>query len=106
MTVMSTDVRPDVAAQVERVLKPIQQFTRGWMLNESVCRALAEELGLRNDNDLWIVGRAGVMGDCTWQTAQAGLGFVGPRGVQAAWEALPPGLTPTVIARRFAGLCT
>jgi hypothetical protein len=106
MTTISTEVRADVPAQVERVLKPIQQFTRGWMLNASVCRALAAELGLRNDNDLWIVGRAGVMGDCTWQAAQAGLGFVGPRGVQAAWQALPTGLAPTVIARRFAELCT
>jgi hypothetical protein len=93
-----------VSDQVERVLKPIQQFVRGWMMGPSA-RVLAEQLGMRSENDLWIVGRAGVLGDCPPEVAASGLAFLGLPGVRAAWEAIPEGLTPTEIASAYAGLC-
>lgn len=93
-----------VAEQVERVLKPIQQFVRGWMMGPTV-DAKARELGLRNGNDLWVVGRAGVLGDGDALVAAAGLGFLSPAHVRAAWEALPAGLTHRQVAAAYAELC-
>lgn len=94
-----------VAEQVERVLKPIQQFVRGWMMGPSV-DVKARELGLRNGNDLWVVGRAGVIGDgADALVAAGGLGFLSPAHVRAAWEALPAGLTHQQVAAEYAGLC-
>ena len=72
-----------VADQVERVLKPIQQFVRGWMIGEPVDR-LAAQLGLSSGNDLWIVGRAGVLGDGDADVAASGLAFLAPDRVRAA----------------------
>ena len=85
-----------VADQVERVLKPIQQFVRGWMTGPPTDR-LADELGIRSGEDLWIVGRAGVLGDCDADVAAAGLAFLGPRprpcsvGIAARWPDPPAG---------------
>jgi len=93
-----------VADQVERVLKPIQQFVRGWMTGPAVDQRAAE-LGLRSGNDLWIVGRAGVLGDCDAAVAAAGLAFLGPDRVRAAWDSLPAGLTHRQVADAYAELC-
>jgi hypothetical protein len=93
-----------VAEQVERVLKPIQQFVRGWMTGP-LADQLAAELGLQSGADLWIVGRAGVLGDCDADVAAAGLAFLAPDRVRAAWESLPSGLTPRGTADAYAGLC-
>jgi hypothetical protein len=93
-----------VADQVERVLKPIQQFVRGWMTGPSTDR-LAAELGMRSGEDLWIVGRAGVLGDGDADVAAAGLAFLAPDRVRAAWESLPSGLTPRRVADAYTALC-
>ncbi len=92
------------ADQVERVLKPIQQFVRGWMIGAPTDQ-LAAELGMASGSDLWIVGRAGVLGDCDPAVAAAGLGFLAPQRVHAAWSALPPGLTAHGAADAYRALC-
>ena len=78
--------RTDLLPAAERILKPIQQFSRGWMLD----RATAEygvSLGLRTGEEYWIVGRAGALGDVDHQIAAAALAFIAPvsraRGVGA-----------------------
>jgi hypothetical protein len=93
-----------VADQVERVLKPIQQFVRGWMTGPPADR-LASELGLRSGEDLWIVGRAAVLGDGDAAVAASGLAFLAPDRVRAAWESLPDGLTHRQVADAYTSLC-
>ena len=63
------------------MLKPIQQFVRGWMTGPLTDR-LAVDLGLRSGEDLWIVGRAGVLGDGDADVAAAGLAFLAPERVR------------------------
>jgi hypothetical protein len=92
------------ADQVERVLKPIQQFVRGWMTGPPTDR-LAADLGMRSGSDLWIVGRAGVLGDGDADVAAAGLAFLAPERVRDAWESLPAGLTPRQVADAYTALC-
>ncbi|MGZ4723251.1 MAG: SCO6745 family protein [Ilumatobacteraceae bacterium] len=92
------------ADQVERVLKPIQQFVRGWMTGPLTDRRAAD-LGLQSGSDLWIVGRAGVLGDGDADVAAAGLAFLGPERVRAAWDSLPNGLTPRRVADAYTDLC-
>jgi hypothetical protein len=60
---------------------------------------------LRSVQDLWIVGRAGVLGDGDAAVAAAGLAFLSPSYVGAAWDALPSGLTPRQVAASYAGVC-
>lgn len=93
-----------VAEQIERVLKPVQQFVRGWMLSD-LTDAAAKELGLANGEQLWVIGRAGVMGDCDPPAAAAALAFIGPVLVAESWTAIPAGLGPRAIAERYAQLC-
>lgn len=95
---------PTVADQVERVLKPIQQFVRGWMTGPRTDR-LAAELGVRSGEDLWIVGRAGVLGECDASVAAAGLAFLAPDRVRRAWDSLPSGLTHRQAAGAYTALC-
>ncbi len=101
---MTTATEQQVLATIARVLKPIQQFVRGWMTGDETDR-LAAELGLRNGNDLWIIGRAGVLGDSDADVAAAGLGFLGRAGVRAAWDAVPAGLSRRQISHEYAGVC-
>jgi hypothetical protein len=93
-----------VADQVERVLKPIQQFVRGWMTGPQ-CDRLAVDLGLQSGSDLWVVGRAGVLGNGDADVAAAGLAFLSPERVRAAWDSLPDGLTHRQVADAYANLC-
>jgi hypothetical protein len=93
-----------VAGQVERVLKPIQQFVRGWM-NGAPADVVAADLGMRSGEDVWIVGRAGVLGDSDADVATAGLAFIAPARVRAAWESLPPGLSHRAVADAYAASC-
>ncbi|MEA3185906.1 MAG: hypothetical protein QOC57_1943 [Ilumatobacteraceae bacterium] len=93
-----------IADQVERVLKPIQQFVRGWMTGPTTDR-LAADLGLQSGTDLWIVGRAAVLGDGDADVAAAGLAFLAPDRVRAAWESLPDGLTHRQVADAYTRLC-
>ncbi len=93
-----------IAGQVERVLKPIQQFVRGWMTGPPTER-LATDLGMASGSDLWIVGRAGVLGDGDADVAASALAFLAPDRVRAAWEALPDGLTHRQVADAYGELC-
>ena len=93
-----------VADQVERVLKPIQQFVRGWMTGPRTDQRAAE-MGLQSGEDLWIVGRAGVLGDCDAAVAAAGLGFLAPDRVRRAWDSLPAGLSHRQAADAYTDLC-
>ncbi len=92
------------AEQVERVLKPIQQFVRGWMTGPMADR-LAVDLEMQSGSDLWIVGRAGVLGDGDSAVAAAGLAFLAPNRVRDAWESIPAGLTPRQVADAYTSLC-
>lgn len=89
-----------VADQVERVLKPIQQFSRGWMASAAT-EARAAELGLASGEAFWIVGRAGVLGSCDAAVAAAGLAFLAPDYVRATWDHLPPGTTHSALAAEY-----
>ncbi len=95
-----------VPETIERVLKPIQQFVRGWMMSRATLER-GSPFGLDpNTNHFWIVGRAGVMGDCTPEVAAGGLGFLGPDMVRAAWEAVPDGVSHLAVASEYARCCT
>ncbi|MEZ5226300.1 MAG: hypothetical protein R2710_06390 [Acidimicrobiales bacterium] len=87
---------------IERTFKPLQQFTRGWMMAPATAD-YGVAVGMRSGNDFWIVGRAGVMGDCTAETATAVLGFKEPSSVAAAWAAIPEHLSPSMVAAEYAG---
>ena len=84
---MTTSTPMTAAQQVERVLKPIQQFVRGWMIGAPNER-LAVDLGMQSGEDLWIVGRAGVLGDGDADVAAAGLAFCSLAGARCV------GITP------------
>ena len=98
---MSTTTAAD---QVERVLKPIQQFVRGWMTGPRTDQ-LAAQLGIASGEDLWIVGRAGVLGECDAAVAAAGLAFLSPERVRRAWDSLPAGLTHRQATVAYTALC-
>ena len=92
-----------VEETIERVFKPIQQFTRGWMLNPATEEWGRTNLGLDRPRQFWIVGRAGVMGNCTAEVAAGELAFHSLEHVVDAWEHLPPGLDPQTVAEHYAG---
>lgn len=88
----------DVIAAIK---PPIQQWVRGWMQSlDTAARGVA--LGLRDGDQFWIVGRAGVLGDGPADVAFGGLAFLGPEHVRAAWEGLPAHLTPRAVADAYA----
>ena len=83
-------------------LKPsIQQWTRGWMLSEST-GARGVQLGLRDADQFWIVGRAGVLGDCPAAVAAGGLAFLSPSHVSEAWNGLPASLDVRAVLAEYA----
>lgn len=85
------------AETVARTFKPLQQFTRGWMMAEAT-DAYGVELGFATGRQFWVVGRAGVLGSCPWQVAAGGLAFHAPEHVEEAWAAVPAGLTHHEVA--------
>jgi hypothetical protein len=90
---------------VERVLKPIQQFTRGWMMTGGTAQR-GVDIGMASGEDFWICGRAGVLGDCDADVAAAGLAFIAPERVRLAWDGLPDGLTHRQVSDEYARCCT
>ncbi len=88
---------------IERVFKPIQQFTRGWMMNPATEDYGREVLGLDRPRQFWVVGRAGVMGSCTAEVAAAELAFHAPHHVVDAWDNLPDGLDHATVSDHYAG---
>jgi hypothetical protein len=94
------DTTVDTIAALKR---PIQQWTRGWMMT-AACDALAKELGLDGGQQLWIVGRAGVLGGAAADVAAGGLAFLSPDLVRAAWNTLPGDLDPRQVTVRYSQL--
>ncbi len=92
------------AETVERTFKPIQQFVRGWMLTPDT-EAYGRQLGLRDLDQFWIVGRAGVLGSCPTEIAVGALAFHGPGKVADAWQQLPDGLDHATVAGHYHGRC-
>lgn len=92
------------AETVERTFKPLQQFTRGWMMAEATDTYGVEVVGMRTGREFWVVGRAGVMGDCTWQAAAGALAFHGPDLIEGAWTHLPAGMTHQDVSGHYASL--
>ena len=91
-----------VSETVERVFKPIQQFTRGWMMAEATDQ-YGVDLGFASGRQFWVVGRAGVLGSCPWQVAAGGLAFHAPEHVEEAWHAVPAGLTHLEVSGHYLG---
>jgi hypothetical protein len=90
-----------VPETVARVFKPIQQFTRGWMMAPETDRYGEQELGLSVRRQFWIVGRGGVLGSCPTEVAVAAIAFVPADRVAPAWEHLPAGLTHFQVAEHY-----
>lgn len=101
MTVEPLERTETVDAAIARVFKPIQQFVRGWMYGAEPA-AFAKTLGLRSGTDFMIIGRAGVMGSCTAETATAALAFRTHESVERAWNTVPDGFTHFDISVKFA----
>ena len=101
-TDVTTMSRRDAA---DRLLKPIQQFTRGWMTTKATAQR-AVELGFPSGYEFWVVGRAGVLGTAAPEIAAAGLAFLAPAAVEAAFAARPPGISVEGVAAEFAARCT
>jgi hypothetical protein len=97
-------VPTNLAIDTIATLKPaVQQWVRGWMQGPAASRCAAE-LGLRDGEQIWIVGRAGVLGDGDAAVAAAGLAFLAPDRVRGAWDSLPAPLTPRTVAAAYAQL--
>ncbi len=93
------------AETIERVFKPIQQFTRGWMLVDSTAQ-YGVELGFASGSHFWAVGRAGVLGSCPIDVAEAAIAFRPREYVEQAWNDVPEGLTHYDVALHYLGLIT
>jgi len=97
--------RTDLVEAAEQILKPIQQFSRGWMLDRSTAE-FGVSLGFRDGEEYWIVGRAGALGDVDPEIAAAALAFIAPDAVREAWEHIPVGMTPSQVTATYALRCT
>lgn len=91
-----------VQATVERAFKPIQQFTRGWMMAEATY-AYGVELGFATGRQFWVVGRAGVIGEAPAEVAVGALAFHAPEHVIEAWHAVPAGMTHLQVSEHYQG---
>ena len=97
--------RTDLLPAAERILKPIQQFSRGWMLDRSTAD-YGVSLGFHTGEEYWIVGRGGALGDVDHQIAAAALAFIAPSAVHEAWDHVPSGMTPRGVTETYAARCT
>lgn len=88
------------AETIDRVFKPIQQFTRGWMMASSTDE-YGVSIGMRTGREFWVVGRGGVIGSCPPDVAAGALAFHAPDHVRAAWTHLPPGMTHGEVAEHY-----
>jgi hypothetical protein len=94
-------MRPDSLAAVVDLKRPIQQWTRGWMLTKATDDR-GVELGLESGRQFWICGRAGVIGDGDAAVAAAAVAFLDPAEVRRYWESLPPHMPPRAVAQAYA----
>lgn len=82
------------------MFKPIQQFTRGWMMAKSTAD-YGVSLGLKSGAQFRIVGRAGVLGSCPPEVADAALAFINPAEVHEQWTTLPAGITHFEVTQQY-----
>ena len=97
-----------MASALETVIelkRPIQQWTRGWMLGP-LTEQRAVAIGLPSGEALWVVGRAGVLGSCPVDVAVGGLAYLAPALVSRYWDHLPAGRTHLEVAQAYADLCS
>lgn len=92
--------RATPAETVERVFKPIQQFTRGWMMSSDT-DDYGVSIGMRTGREFWVVGRAGVIGSAPPEVAAGALAFHAPERVVEAWTHIPEGLTHLQVAEHY-----
>lgn len=92
--------KASAAETVERTFKPIQQFTRGWMM-ATTTDEYGVALGMRTGREFWVVGRAGVLGSCTALAAHAALAFKDEEAVAEAWHNVPAGMTHYEVAEHY-----
>jgi hypothetical protein len=85
---------------IERVFKPIQQFTRGWMMAEAT-HEYGKSLGLTSGTQFRVVGRGGVLGSCPPEVADAAMAFHNPDEVHELWTSLPDGLTHFEVSKHY-----
>ncbi|WP_420440740.1 helix-turn-helix domain-containing protein [Candidatus Poriferisodalis sp.] len=85
---------------IARVFKPIQQFTRGWMMAEATGE-YGVQIGMRSGREFWIVGRAGVIGSATPEVAAGAIAFHAPQHVHEAWTHLPRDMTHWQVAEHY-----
>lgn len=95
-----TSATASVPETIERVFKPIQQFTRGWMMAQET-DDYGVELGFRTGRQFWVVGRGGVLGSCPPDIAVGALAFHAPDHVEEAWASVPAGLTHLEVAEHY-----
>lgn len=88
---------------IDRLVKPTQQFTRGWMLAPTTVER-GRRLGFASGANFSICGRAGVLGECTADAAIAGLAFYAPDRVRRAWDDVPEGMTHRRVAEEYAAI--
>jgi hypothetical protein len=89
-------------AIVDRLKGPIQDYTRTWMLSDAT-NAYGVRLGFASGIQFWIVGRAGVLGNCPAEVAAAAIAFEPLDRVIEAWGAVPENLTHYDVALHYAG---
>ncbi|MFE6864655.1 hypothetical protein [Nocardia sp. NPDC057668] len=88
------------ASTIDDIRDPVARFTRGWMLATST-DAYGMDLGFASGSRFWVVGRAGVLGDCPVEIAAAAIAFEPIEKVRAAWETVPAGLTHRDVALHY-----
>ncbi|MCV7225254.1 helix-turn-helix domain-containing protein [Mycolicibacterium komossense] len=94
--------RESTLACVDRIKGPIQDYTRTWMLSDAT-NAYGVRLGFTSGVQFWIVGRAGVLGNCPPEVASAAIAFEPLDIVSKAWGAVPDNLTHYEVALHYAG---
>ncbi|WP_147471618.1 helix-turn-helix domain-containing protein [Nocardia stercoris] len=99
---MATTTAADI---VERIVEPIQLYTRSWMLAKST-DGYGVDLGFGSGAQFWVVGRAGVLGSCPVEVATAAIAFEPLYKVREAWLGVPDGLTHYDVALRYRDVLT
>ncbi|MGL5867434.1 MAG: helix-turn-helix domain-containing protein [Dermatophilaceae bacterium] len=105
MTAAPPTVRPggefrSTEEVIDLITEPIQQYTRGWMLDPST-NDYGVSLGFETGAQFWVVGRAGVLGSCPAEIAAAAIAFEALPVVRGAWDAVPTGLTHREVATHY-----
>lgn len=88
------------ALTIAQIAAPIQTYTRSWMLAPDT-NAYGVGLGFASGAQFWVVGRAGVIGECPASVAGSAIAFEPQDAVDSAWSSLPEGLTYRGVAAEY-----